>query len=394
MPETRDAFIPFALPSIGAEEESAVIGVLRSGWLTTGSVTMEFEREFARYVSSPHALAVNSATSGLHLAMECLGVGQGDTVITSPYTFAATAETARYLGADVAFADISPDSYNIDPGQVERILKKASSVKAIVPVHVGGLPCDMDRLRLMARESGAKIIEDAAHAFPVRTPQGMAGTLGDIGVYSFYATKTITTGEGGMVVTRDEACAKRMRTMRLHGIDREAWDRYTSKKASWQYAIVAPGFKYNLPDVLSAIGREQLKKADAFLESRRRIARLYSGAFADRDYLIPPPSSPEHAWHLYSLRLKLDELGIGRDEYAQRMQDAGIGISVHFIPLHMMPYWSDRYGLKPEDFPQARDRFLSTISLPIWPGMSDEQVERVIRTALSIGDSFRRRPRT
>jgi dTDP-4-amino-4,6-dideoxygalactose transaminase len=326
--------------------------------------------------------------------MECLGVGQGDTVVTSPYTFASTAETARYLGADVAFADISPDSYNIDPGQVERILKTSKSVKAIVPVHVGGLACDMDRLRLLSRESGAKIIEDAAHAFPVRTPQGMVGTLGDIGVYSFYATKTITTGEGGMVVTRDEACAKRMRTMRLHGIDREAWDRYTSKKASWQYAIVAPGFKYNLPDVLSAIGREQLKKADAFLERRRRIAQLYSRAFADRDYLTAPPSSPEHAWHLYSLGLKLDELSIGRDEYAQRMQDGGIGISVHFIPLHMMPYWSARYGLKPEDFPQARDRFLSTISLPIWPGMSDDQVDRVIRTALSIGDSFRRRPRT
>ncbi len=371
-------------------EENAVLAVLRSGWITTGPAALAFEREFASFCGAKHALAVNSATAGLHLAMEACGIGPGDLLLTSVYTFTATAEPARYLGAEVAFVDVAPGSYDIDPGQVEKALRERKGVKAIAPVHVGGLPCDMESLGSIASARGIKLIEDAAHSFPSRLPRGMAGTLGDIGVYSFYATKTITTGEGGMIVTDSDEYAKRMSVMRLHGIDRSAWDRYTSKTASWQYSIVEAGYKYNMTDIAAALGREQLKKADAFLESRKKIAAAYDRAFADRDYLELPPRGEGHAWHLYAPLLRAEKLGIDRDEFARRLARAGIGVSVHYIPLHLMPYWSGRYGLKPGDFPQALARYRSTLSLPIWPGMSEEQVERVASAFLAIGDAARK----
>ena len=381
-------FIPFAAPSIGPEEEEAVLAVLRSGWLTTGTVALEFEREFASFVDSENALAVNSATSGLHLALEALKVGPGDAVVTSPYTFTSTAAAARYLGAEVAFCDVLPGGYNMDPERLEEVLSRTRNAKVVIPVHVGGLPCRMKEILEISRRFGCAVIEDSAHAFPSKLPEGYAGTLGDVGVYSFYATKTITTGEGGMVVTGDARLARRMSVMRMHGIDRQVWDRYTSKTASWRYAVTEAGFKYNLPDVLAAIGREQLKKADRFLAERRAVAETYRRAFDPLPFVEPPPTGTGHAWHLYSLRLKPGSLRVDRDAFIEHLRESGIGSSVHFIPLHLMPYWSKRYDLKPEDFPRALASFNQTVSLPIWQGMGAEKVGRVASAVTRLGESL------
>ena len=382
-------FVPFALPSIGPEEENAVLEVLRSGWLTTGKIARAFEEEFASFVGAGSALAVNSATSGLHLILEAFGIGPGDKVAMSPYTFASDAAVVRQLGAEVAFCDISKEDYNIDPGLLDDLLARDRSVKAVIPVHIGGMPCRMDEILEICRRRGARVVEDSAHGFPLKLGSGYAGTLGDAGFYSFYATKTITTGEGGMVVARDDAALKRMETMRLHGFDRTAWDRYTSKTASWRYDIVEPGFKYNLPDILAAVGREQLKKAERFLDERRAIAARYLGAFAGQSDFEMPPLHPAHSWYLFSLRLRPESLRIARDEFADALQAAGIGISVHFIPLHTMSYWSKRYGLEPGDFPEAFSKFSRTISLPIWQGMSEGQVERVIEAVTGLAQGGR-----
>ena len=377
-------FIPYGKPCLGREEEEAVLAVLRSGWLTTGKVTHDFEERFAAFVGAESALAVNSATSGLHLALEALGVGPGDKVVTSPYTFVSTAAVARHLGAEVVFCDISREDYNLDPRKLEAVLGREKGVKAVLPVHIGGNPCRMDEILAIAGRSGIPVVEDAAHAFPVKLDSGYAGTLGDVGVYSFYANKTITTGEGGMVVARDPAVRKRMATMRSHGFDRDAWDRYTSPRASWYYDVVEAGYKYNLPDLLAAIGVAQLGKAERFLEERRAIAARYLEAFAPVEALENPPVHPAHSWHLFSLRVRPDLLRITRDEFIARLQERGIGTSVHFIPLHTMKYWSERYRLAPSDFPEALDKFSRSISLPIWQGMTDAQVGRVIEAVTAI----------
>ncbi len=376
-------FIPFALPSLGAAEEEAVLGVMRSGWLTTGKEAVSFEREFAARVGSRFALALNSATAGLHLALEAVGIGPGDTVVTTPLTFTASAEIVRYLGAEVLFSDIEEGGFNLDPRELERTLDRAKAagkrVKALVPVHLAGEPCDMKSLMQLCEKRGIAIIEDAAHAFPVRSNDGrMTGTSGRAGVYSFYATKTITTGEGGMLVTDDEELAERVRIMRLHGIDRTVWDRYTSADARWAYSVVEAGYKYNLTDLAAAIGRVQLGRADEFLNRRREIAERYDAAFGGLSPLHLPPRKEEHAWHLYILRLTADA-GIDRDALIERLAEAGIGTSVHYIPLHIMPYYRDLYRLKPEDFPRSLAAYRSGFSLPIYPAMSEEQVDRVIR---------------
>ncbi|HDQ15333.1 MAG TPA: DegT/DnrJ/EryC1/StrS family aminotransferase [Sediminispirochaeta sp.] len=390
-------FIPFARPSIGEEEEQAVLEVLRSGWLTTAGRAKEFESDFAAYTGAPHALAVNSATGGLHLALEALGISSGDRVITTPYTFTATAEVVRYLGAHPLFVDIDPHNMTIDPRQVEKALKDSAGyrpsptsrgVKAIIPVHLGGYPCEMEELKGIAAKHDLKVVEDAAHAFPVRTDAGYLGCLSDVGVFSFYATKTITTGEGGMVVTEDPDIAARIRIMRLHGIDREVWNRYTSNRAAWRYDVVAPGFKYNMPDMAAALGIVQLRKAEDFLRQRRRIASRYLEAFEGVDFLKVPANSPSHGWHLFILRLDLEKLSIGRDQYIQELRNRGIGTSVHYIPLHLMSYYQRSYNLKPDDFPEALRAYKEALSLPIYPGLRETELHRVIDAVLEVGKKY------
>ncbi|MDR0598093.1 MAG: DegT/DnrJ/EryC1/StrS aminotransferase family protein [Treponema sp.] len=418
--------IPFARPFVGAEEEEAVLRVLRSGWLTTGREALAFEKEFEEFLAkgrpkdgeSPAAgpentasgiqndddircLAVNSATSGLHLALEACGAGSGDLALVPSYTYTSTAEVARYLGAEPVFVDLAPGTFLMDPVALERTLDRLSRglpayegrggfgpvgrPRAVIPVHYGGLPCDMGAITEIARQYRVRVIEDAAHAFPSRLEDGsFAGTLADIGVFSFYATKTITTGEGGMVAARDREITDRMAIMRSHGIDRVVWNRYTDRKAPWYYEVVAPGFKYNLPDLLAALGRVQLSRAWDLLEKRRRIAGLYNAGFGDDPRFILPPSGPGNAWHLYPLRLDLAKRALSRNSIIEGFQERGIGVSVHFIPLHIMPYYRKRQNLLPEDFPESLERFQGAVSLPIWPGMEDAQVERVIRAAREI----------
>lgn len=376
----RDKFLPFALPDIGEEEIAEVVDSMRSGWLTTGPKTKAFEHDFADYIGGGvEAMAVSSATAGLHLALEACGIRAGDEVITSVYTFTSTAEVIRYLGADPVFADIDERTLNISPESIEKAI--TPKTKAIMPVHVGGLPCDMDAILAIAKKHGLKVVEDAAHAFPVRYKGRMIGALdSDAAVYSFYATKTITTGEGGMVVTKNKDMVKRIKTMRLHGIDRDAYDRYTSEKPAWYYEIVAPGYKYNMSDIMASMGIHQLKKAERMKARRREIAMRYTEALQGLPLTLPylPAEDEDNAWHLYPVHIRKDA-PVMRDEFIKQMSfSAKIGCSVHFIPLHLQPYYRDKYGLTPQMFPCATEAFESEVSLPIYPKMTDEDVEYVI----------------
>ena len=379
------SFLPFALPSIGDEEINEVIDAMRSGWLTTGPKCKKFESDFAQYISIKNALCVNSATAGLHLALEAVGVGEGDRVITTPYTFTATAEVIRYLGADPVFVDIDPDTYNISPTLLASV-GELSEVRAVIPVHFAGQACDMNSIMETARKNGWYVIEDAAHAFPASYNGENIGTIGDLTVFSFYATKTISTGEGGMVTTADDELADRIRTMRLHGISCDVFGRHTSTKPSWYYEVVAPGFKYNMTDIAAAIGIHQLRKAKLFQQKRQWIAEQYTEAFRDLPLRVPYVAEPNntHAWHLYVIQLQLDDLTISRESFIEHMVESVVGASVHFIPLHIQPYWRDRYGFEPEDFPVAYETYRSSVSLPIYPEMTEADVERVIKTTRSI----------
>lgn len=386
-------FVAFARPSLDQQEEQAVLAVLRSGWLTTGDVAAAFESEFAQFVGARHALALNSATAGLHLALEAVGVGPGSVVLTTPYTFVATAEVVRYLGADPVFVDIDRATLNIDVARLQESLETLDAagrrVSAIVPVHVAGLPCDMDAISALSLKHGVPVVEDAAHAFPVKVGDRYAGTLGDAGVFSFYANKTITTGEGGMVTTDRDEVAARIRIMRLHGIDRDVWNRYTAPGAGWKYDVVAPGYKYNMTDIAAAIGRVQLRKAESFLQRRKAIARRYLAALSGLDFLTLPAWVENHAWHLFIIRIREKKLDRARDECIEELQKKGIGVSVHFIPLHTMSYYRDRYGLKPDDFPAAMECYRACISLPLSPSLADDDVERVIAAVAELGTSRR-----
>ena len=381
-----DNFIPFALPMTGKDEISEVVDTIKSGWLTTGPKTKQFENDFSKFVNAKYALAVNSATAGLHLGLEALGVGPGDKVITTVHTFTATAEVIRYLGADPIFVDIEGDSFNIDCDAIEEALENNPEVKVILPVHYAGQAANMTRIMALAKKYNVKVMEDAAHALPTTHNGQMIGTIADITVYSFYANKTITTGEGGMVVTNNESYVKRISCMRLHGISQDVFDRFTSTKPSWHYQVVAPGFKYNMTDIAASIGIHQLKKANELQSRRQKISEKYNDAFSDLPVTTPfiTNSTDVHSWHLYVLQLHIDELSIDRDEFIRIMADKGVGTSVHYIPLHMHPYWQDNYNLTEEDFPKSSSVFYRIVSLPNYPKMTDEQVDRVIKTVREI----------
>ena len=374
-------FLPFALPDIGEEEISEVVECLRSGWVTTGPKTRQFEQEFGAYLGGGvETISVNSATAGLHLALEAFGIGPGDEVIVPTLTFTATAEVVRYLGAQPVFVDADPRTLCLDPAAVEAAI--TSRTRAIVPVHYAGLACDMDAILALAARHGLRVLEDAAHAFPTLYKGQLVGTLGsDITVFSFYANKTMTTGEGGMVVTRDPALARRVRLMRIHGISQDAFARYTSRTPAWFYEVVAAGFKYNLTDIASAIGLGQLRKIDRFLARRRQLAASYNGALAGLPLRLPPdaPAGSTHAWHLYVVRLT-DGAHIGRDELIGELSARGIGTSVHFIPLHRQPYWRDTCSLTPQQFPVAEASYHAMLTLPLYTKMTDADQARVIDT--------------
>lgn len=407
--------VPFHRAAITKDEENAVLDVLRSGWLTTGKYALEFEKKFSASVSDTDkmkearralslsdgeiiSLAVNSNTSGMILAMEACGVREGTAVITTPYTFVSTAACARHLNADVFFADVEKDNYSIDPVKIEEILKKDTEhrVRAIVPVHIAGNVCNMHRIMELAQkystpEHKIRVIEDAAHSYPSPTELGYAGTIGDAGVFSFYVTKTITTAEGGMVCTRDSELARRMTVMRMHGMDRTTWDRYTSSRASWEYDIIAPGYKFNLPDILAAIGCCQVDRAQLFYEQRKRIVDMYNKAFSKLDFIRLPPDGEGNSWHLYLMRIIPERLKITREEFAKKMQEAGLGISVHFIPIFHFTYWRKLYpDFTAENFPNAERQYNNTISIPLFPDMTDEQAQLVIDTVIKIGNENRR----
>ncbi len=379
MTPKQPAFLPFALPEIGQEEIDEVVDTLRSGWITTGNKARRFEQMFAEYLGAGiEAIAVNSATAGLHLALEAVGIGPGDEVIVPTHTFTATAEVARYLGADVVLVDVDPSTLNVTADGVAAAITPRT--RAIMPVHFAGLAAPMDELLGLASEHGLRVVEDAAHALPATCSGRQIGALeSDATVFSFYANKTMTTGEGGMVVTRRPELAQRMRVMRLHGMNRDAFDRFVSRTPAWYYEIVAPGFKYNLTDIAAALGIHQLARLPGFLARRQHLAARYREHLAPLPLILPANAPPGeiHAWHLYVIRLR-DDARLTRDEVIQGLSDRGIGTSVHYVPLHRHPYWRDRYQLRPEMFPHSDAAYRSMLSIPLFTAMSDSDQDRVI----------------
>jgi perosamine synthetase len=379
--------IPFHRPALGKAERDAVIEVLDSRWLTTGQKCVAFEEAVRAGIGSAHAVAVNSGTAALHLALEALGIRAGDEVIVPTYTFASCGEVVRYLDARPRLADVDPVTLNATAETIEAQIRPET--RAIMVVHFGGLMAEMGPIMELARSRDLPVVEDAAHAFPSSRDGRQAGTVGVVGALSFYATKTITTGEGGMLVTDSAKIANRARSMRLHGLTRDAWKRY-SGGGSWYYEIEDVGFKYNLTDLAAAIGLVQLGRAEAMRIERERVARRYGRAFraaglADLVELPNDPSTEEvHAWHLYPVRLNLDRLSIGRAAVIDRLGEVGIGASVHFIPLHLHPYYLRTYGYEPGDLPIAAREYAREISLPIYPDLGDDEVDYIVERLAGI----------
>ena len=383
-----DRFIPFHRPSIGPEEFEAVKQALESRWLTTGPLAQQFEREFAAYIGCRYAVAVNSCTAALQLALDTAGIRPGDEVLVPTYTFTASAAVVVHMGARPVLCDSIPGGFNMDPADLERRL--TSNTKAIMAVHIAGEPCDLPAIQRIAFRNGLHLIQDAAHALPASCGGERIGSSSEATAFSFYATKTITTAEGGMFVTNNEIFARRAALMRLHGLSGDAWKRY-GKEGTWQYDVVEAGFKMNLPDILAAIGLAQLRKADAFHQRRRQIASTYLRHFAALEELEMPPANAGHSWHLFIVRLRPGLLTKNRNQFIDELRKAGIGASVHFIPLHLHSYYSRQYGYDKGDFPNAEAAYEGAISLPIYPGMTDGDVERVVNSVKRIVETNRSR---
>jgi len=377
-PGAHPAPLPFARPDIGEDEIAEVVSCLRSGWLGTGPRCAQFETDFAAHLGGDVAcISVNSATAGLHLAVEAFGIGPGDEVIVPVHTFTATAEVVRYVGADPVFVDVEPGSLNIDVSKIEAAVTPRT--RAIIPVHYAGLACDMAAILEIARRHDLRVIEDAAHALPTTFNGTRIGALGsDATVFSFYVTKTLATGEGGMLVTRNAEVAKRAKVMRLHGINRDVFDRYRTG-GNWYYEVIAPGFKYNLTDMAAAIGLHQLRRLNEMHRRRQEIAETYLSRLAGLPLRLPQRARAGdlHSWHLFPVRLT-EEAGLDRNAFVDRLAAAGIGTSVHYTPLHLHPYWRDRYDLAPGQFPVSTAAYEAMVSLPIYSKMTEDDVARVI----------------
>ena len=365
---TRPEFLLFSPPAIGEEEIAEVVDTLRSGWITTGPKTHRFETEFAAFVGAPAALALNSCTAGLHTALVALGIGPGDEVVTTPMTFSSTANVIEHVGARPILADVEEDTLNLSPRSVEPLLN--SRTRAILAVHYGGHPADLDALQALARGRGVPLLEDAAHALPARYKGRAIGSGSNPVAFSFYATKNLTTGEGGML-TADPELLARARILSLHGMSRDAWRRY-GNGGNWHYEVLSPGYKYNMTDIQASLGLAQLRKLEAFQSRRLAVVNAYTSAFAPYEELEPPRARAEvdHAWHLYVLRIRPETLRIGRDRFIEELRLRNIGTSVHFIPVHLHPFYRLKYGFRRDDFPVAEANYQRMLSLPLHPGLT------------------------
>lgn len=380
--------IPFHEPYITDEEIAEVVDSLRSGWLTMGPKTARFEKEFARYIGSKYSVTSNSCTAALHLALKAIDLKPGDEIIIPAMTFTATGEVICYFNAKPVIVDVDRDTHNIDTSQIEQAI--TSKTRAIIPVHFAGQPCDMDEILSIADKYGLFVIEDAAHSLPAWYKGRKVGTIGDITCFSFYATKTLATGEGGMVTTKNDEWAERIKVLRLHGISKDAWKRY-SNEGSWFYEVIEAGYKYNMTDVQAALGIAQLKKVEWMRERRAYIAERYTEAFRGLDTIAVPYVEPDRvsAWHLYVVKLNIERLQVNRATFIEGLKAKGIGASVHFIPLHIHPFYRDTFGYKPGDFPGSEWIYERSVSLPIYPGMTDNDIDRVIEAVLYLVKGLR-----
>jgi perosamine synthetase len=379
----RHDIIEFAVPTIEKDEIEEVVDTLKSGWITMGRKTKTFEEQFASYIGVKHAISVNSATSGLHLALDCCGIKEGDEVILPAMTFVATAEAVEYLRAKPILVDCDEKTFNLNIEDVRR--KITDKTKAVIPVHMAGQPSDILNLVKITKETGIKVIEDAAHAFPSKIDGRIIGNIGDVTVFSFYATKTLTTGEGGMITTDDDDIANDLQIKRLHGMDRDAWKRY-GNSGSWEYDVTMLGYKYNMTDIAASMGIHQLRKVNLFRDRREYIAQRYTEAFSKIDGIVTPftKNNIQHSWHLYIIKLDIDNLSISRNDFMNELKKNKINTSVHFKPLHMFSYFKNKYGYKNTDFPNASFLFDRIVSLPIYPSMTEEDIEYVINMVIKI----------